>query len=298
MAGKVLTEEDFTKSGDPTKDTPPDTIPADQKFDQDGKPVVEEPKKEEPAPKETKGDEEPLPKPSDFKPKHKTWEETEKARVELEKNWTRDRMALSDRDRELAQYKKPAEKPAPTIDDHIAEITDEALTQINVLPLEYDSEGKVVPASASKRDRDAAIIWGKAQRKISRLEIDESNKRSQAEHDTVSKTYERATKEGLKTDAELRILGHEFSRTDPNMDLDTRIDRAIESTKGILSQVREGFIERQEKDKHEKDDLKVMGRGSSRPTKKEEKEDKPTTMSEQLTNMNESRRLKKDDLWR
>jgi len=286
MAGKVLTEEDFDKGGDPTKeDTSSQTIPADQKFDQDGKEIVEEPKIDE-VPKDEEVQVEPLPKSSDeFKPKHKSWEETEKARLELERGFTEKSMRLSERDKELEKFKKPPEKPVPTEDDRIAEITDEALKNINALP-----------ADSPTRDRDAAIVWGKAQRKISRLEIDESNKHAQSEREIVTKTYEKAQKEGIKTDAELRILGFEFSKTDSYLDTDDRINQAVESTKSILSQIREGFVKGQERDKKEKDDLKVLGRGSTRKEGSEKKETKPTTMSQQLAELNEKRRMTKDDL--
>ena len=297
MAGKILTDDDFNKGGDPTKeDTSSQSIPADQKFDQDGKAIVEEPEKKE-IPVEEKVEVEPLPKLSEeFKPKHKTWEETERAREEAERKMHEATTKASTYEKELAQYKKVPEKAIPTEDERIAEITDEALAKINALSLEYDSEGKVIAASGAKRDRDAAIIWGKAQRKISRLEIDESNRQVQFEREIVSKTYERAQKEGIKTDAELRILGFEFSKTDGNLSTDDRINQSIENTKGILSQIRDGFVKSQERDKKEKDDLKVLGRGSTRIETKETKETKPTTMSQQLAELNEKRRMTKEDL--
>ncbi len=287
MAGKVLTEDDFNKGGDPTKeDTSSEkTIPADQKFDQDGKEVIEEPEKVETPTKEEEAKVEPLSKPSDeFKPKHKSWEETEKARLELERGFTEKSMKLSEREKELEKFRKPPEKPVATEDDRIAEITDEALAKIGALP-----------GDSATRDRDAAIIWGKAQRKISRLEIDESNRQVSSEREIVTKTYERAQKEGIKTDAELRILGYEFSKTDGSLNSDERINQAVESTKGILSQIRDGFVRDLERDKKEKDDLKVLGRGSTRKDKTEEKEER-TTMSQQLAQLNEKRKMTKDDL--
>jgi hypothetical protein len=287
MAGKVLTAEDFDKSGDPTKeDTSSQTISADAKIviGADGKETVEEPKEVETPVEEAKV--EPLPKPLDeFKPKHKTWEETERARLELERGFTEKSMRLSEKEKELEKFRKPPEKPVPTEDERIAEITDEALKNISV-----------IPADSPTRDRDAAIIWGKAQRKISRLEIDESKRQDSSEREIVMKTYERAQKEGIKTDAELRILGFEFSKADASLGSDDRINAAIESTKGILSQIREGFVKGQELDKKEKDDLKVLGRGSTRKEGIEKKETKPTTMSQQLAELNEKRRMTKDDL--
>jgi len=285
MAGKVLTEDDFNKGGDPTKeDTSSQTIPADQKFDQDGKEIVEEPEKVETPKEEVKV--EPLSKPSDeFKPKHKTWEETEKARLELERGFTEKSMKASELEKKVAKYERPPEKPVPTEDERIAEITDEALKNINALP-----------ADSPTRDRDAAIVWGKAQRKISRLEIDESNRQVSSEREIVTKTYERAQKEGIKTDAELRILGFEFSKADGSLGSDDRINQAIESTKGILAQIRDGFVRDLERDKKEKDDLKVLGRGSTRKESKETKETKPSTMSQQLAELNEKRRMTREDL--
>jgi hypothetical protein len=299
MAGKILTAEDFDKSGDQTKDTSQDNIPADQKFDEAGKAIVEEPeKKEAPVEDKAKGDLEPQPKPSDFKPKHKTWEETEKARLELERGFTEKSMKLSDSERELEKYRKPPEKPAPTIDDQITEIAESAIKEINAIPIEYDTEGKPKPESLTKRDRDAAVVWAKANRKISRLEIQETNRESESHKNVVSKLYKGATDGGLKSDDEMEMVGMLFDRTDPKLDLDTRVSQAVENTKIRISHFREGFVKGQELDKKEKDELKVLGRGSSRKGGKEEgKETKPSTMSQQLADMNESRRLKKDDLY-
>ncbi len=281
MAGRVLTQEDFASGGGNTpQDTPPETPPVEEPTPgkDEGGPKVEEPP-------EDKGGEESPPKPSDdFKPKHKTWEETEKARVEAEKKMHETTTAKSALEKRLAQFEKPPEKqPSPT--DPIADITDEALKEIYGLDLHSPT-----------KDRDAAIIWAKAQRKISRMEINDASKETKNEHEIVVKTYERATKEGIKTDAELKILGYEFSKADPNLSSDERIDAAINSTKGILSQIREGFEEKIEKDKREKDGLKVLGRGSSRPKVTDTKDSKPKSMSEQLAEINERRRVTRNDL--
>ncbi len=282
MAGKVLTEEDFKGGSEPEKDTS-QSIPADQKIEVKGK---EEPIKE-PEPSE-KVKEEPQPEPSeDKKFKHKTWEETEKARQELERGFTDKSMKLAEAEKKIAHYEKPPEKPAVTIDDKINEMTDQVLDKI-----------RLIPADSQTRDRDAGRMWSRLHADIDDLKYEERQKRSDIERKIVTKTYEKATKEGIKTDAELRILGYEFSKTDSGLSTDDRIAQAIDNTKGVLSQIREGLVEKQEKDKKEKDDLKVLGRGSSRTVKSEEEEKTPTTMSQQLAELNEQRRLKKDDLFR
>ncbi len=302
MAGKVLTKEDLESGVDPhDKDTSSELIPAEQMVDQDGNVVVEEPKEDEITPLEKKeGDKEPLPKPSDDdkKYKYKSLDDYDKAYKEAERKMHEATTKASTLERELTTLKKPPESKVPSIDDRIAEIADDAIKQIGVLPIEYDSEGKPTSASMTKRDRDAAIVWAKAQRTISRLEIDANRKEVEGERSIVSKTYKRAQEEGFKTDAELRILGYEFSRTDPNMSVDDRINDAITNTKAMLGQVREGFVQSQERDKKEKDALKVLGRGSSRTGEKETKgSGKPTTMSDDLVRVKESRKVKKEDLF-
>jgi len=297
---KVLTKEDFEESG---KDTSSKEIPADKVISADTKVTMDDQGRvieaEEPEAKEVeaKGEEEPQPKIPEFKPKHKTWEETEKARIELEKEFTRKSMRASDLEKELETYKKPP-PPPPSIDDEIAKITDEALNQIRAIPIDRDSEGKPIPESIGKYERESAIIWGKANRKISRLEIDEANKMAETERGTASKLYKKATDEGLRSDDELELLGYEYDRINPSLRIDDRIDKAIETTKNRLSRLREGFVKNQEKDKYEKGELQVLGRGSSRKEiKGKEKEEKPVSMSDQMADLNESRRLKKDDLW-
>ncbi len=293
MAGKVLTEEDFNKGGDPTKeDTSPQTLTADQKVDQDGKIIVEEPKKDEVIAKEDKGGKEPLPKPSDdFKPKHKTWDETEKARIELEREFTKKSMRLSEIERILEEHEKPLKSQISTIEDPIAGIADEALKDIGALP-----------ADSQTRDRDAAIIWAKAQRKISRLEIDETNKAAEAERTASAGLYKLAKKEGfnMEDQDELEELGYQYNKQPSHLSVEERINKTVESAKERLTRIRGNFATKLEKDrerdKKEKDDLKVLGRGSSRKDKPEDKETKPTTMSQQLAELNEKRRVGKDDL--
>ncbi len=285
MAGKVLTEEDFKKGEDP-EDTSSKAIPVDQKFDGEGKPIKEEPKKEpEPSGKDK---EEPQPEPSEeSKYKHKTWEETEKARQELERGFTEKSMKLAEAERKIAHYEKPPEKPAVTIDEKIKEMTKKTLAEI-----------RIIPADSTTHDEDAGYLWAKLHADIDDIKYEDRQRRSDTERQVVNKTYEKATKECIKTDAELRILGYEFSKTDPSLSTDDRIREAIDNTKGVLSQIREGLVEKQEKDKKDKEDLKVLGRGSSRTVKSEEEDKKPTTMSQQLAELNEKRKLKKDDIFR
>jgi hypothetical protein len=298
MAGRTLTKEDFEKSGDPTKEDTSQVHSADAKviIDGEGKETIEEPTEKEPTEKEEKV--EPQPKPSDdFKPKHKTWEETEKARIELEKNWTKDRMALKERESELERYRKPPVDKPKTLDDTIREMTKKTLKEINSIQIEYGSDGKPTSESMLKRDEESGFLWAKLQSDIADIKFEERTRNQDKERGIITKTYEAAQKEGLKTDAELRILGYEFNKTNPSLSDEDRISAAIESTKGIVASLRDGFVASQEKDKKEKDDLKVLGRGSTRTATGKEKETKPSTMSQQLADMNESRRLKKDDLY-
>ncbi len=302
MAGKALTKEDIESGKSPhDEDTSPKTIPTEQMFDQDGNMIEEEPKGDETPPLEKKeGDEEPLLKPSDDdkKYKYKSLDDYDKAYKEAERKMHEATTKASTLEREVATLKKPIESKIPSVDDRIAELADDAIKQIGALPIEYDDAGKPTSASMTKRDRDAAIIWAKTQRTISRLEIDASRKEVEGERSIVSKTYKKAQEEGLKTDAELRILGYEFSRTDPNLPVDDRINEAIGNTKTMLGQVREGFVQAQEKDKKDKEALRVLGRGSSRTGEKETKGgEKPTTMSDQLVKVKESRKVKKEDLF-
>ena len=288
--GKVLTEEDF-KEGDSTKDTSKapdakDTIPADEVIEVKGKEKKEPEKEVEPS----EGKEESLPKPSDKEPpkyKYASMEEYDKGYKEAEKKMHEATTENARLKRELDDFKKPKE-PINTLDDQIKELRKETMQKIRQLP-----------ADSPTRDDDAADLWMSLNRKITKLEIEEERKKESTERDVIKRTYDRAVGEGLKTDAELRILGSEFTKTDPNLPIDSRIENAITSTKGIIGQLREGFVEKQKQDTKEKDDLKVLGRGSSRREKSDEKEDKrPDSMSQALVETNERRRLKKDDLYR
>ncbi len=278
---KVLTEEDF-KEGSQTEDTSK-SIPADEKIEVKGKEEPEE--KLEPS---GKGKEESLPEPSeDKKYKYASMDEFDKAYKEAERKMHEATTEASELKRKVAHYEKPIEKPAVTIEDKINEMTDQVLDKI-----------RLIPADSPTRDRDAGRMWTKLHADVDDIKYEDRQRKSNTERQIVTKTYERATKEGIKTDAELRILGYEFSKTDSGLLTDDRISQAIDNTKGVLSQIREGLVEKQEKDKKEKDDLKVVGRGSSRREKSEEEDKKPTTMSQQLAQLNEQRKLKKDDIFR
>ncbi len=282
MAGKVLTEEDFKGGSEPEKDTSK-PIPADEKIEIKGK---EEPIKE-PEPSE-KGKEEPQPEPSeDKKYKYASMDEFDKAYKEAEKKMHEATTKAAELERKVTYYEKPPEKPAVTIEDKINEMTDQVLDKI-----------RLIPADSPTRDRDAGRMWTKLHADVDDLKYEDRQRRSDTERQIVAKTYEKATKEGIKTDAELRILGYEFSKTDSGLSTNDRITQAIDNTKSVLSQIREGLVEKQEKDKKDKEDLKVLGRGSSRTVKSEEEDKKPTTMSQQLAELNERRKLKKDDLFR
>lgn len=280
---KVLKEEDFEEGKKPEDTSEPEPTPGEVI---EGKEGEEPEKKVEPS----KGDEESLPKPSDEKKyKHKTWEETEKARQELERGFTEKSMKLSATERELAELKRPKESIV-TIDDRIKEMTKGTLSKI-----------KSLPADSASRDEDAGYLWAKLQSDISDIKMEERERKHDTERDVIKRTYDRATKEGIKTDAELRILGYEFSKTDPSMSVDERISTAVNSTKETLSQIREGLVvkpdlEKLEKDKKDKEDLKVLGRGSSRREKSEEEKEGSETMSQALSKLNEQRRMKKEDL--
>ena len=276
---KVLKEEDFAEGKEPEDTSKPSPKP-DEVIEAKEKP---EPEKE-PEPSD-KGEAEPLPKPSeDKKYKHSTWEETEKARIEAERRMHEATTKASELERRVSQYEKPPEKVV-TIDDKIREMTKDTLAKI-----------KTLPADSPNRDEEAGYLWAKLQSNLSDINYEERQKKVDTERKVVTRTYERATKEGIKTDAELGILGYEFSKTDLSLSTDDRISQAIDSTKNVLSQIREGLVEKQEQDKKEKDDLKVLGRGSSRPGKSDEVDKKPMSMSQQLAELNEKRRLKKDEL--
>jgi hypothetical protein len=165
------------------------------------------------------------------------------------------------------------------------------------LPIQYDAEGKPTTESLTKRDRDSAIIWAKAQRTISRLEIDEREKETSNWRSTVSKLTKKAKDEGLASDDEMDMVAGAFDRLSDVGNLDDRISQAVEVTKSRLSRLREGFTRRQVQDKDEKDSLKVLGRGSSRKEgEKTSGSDKPATMTDALRQSKESRRVKREDL--
>jgi len=278
---KVLTEEDFAE-GSESKDTSK-SIPADEKVEVKGK---EEPKeKTEPSEKEK---EEPQPEPSEEKKyKYTSMDEFDKAYKEAEKKMHEATTKVAELERKVAHYEKPPEKPALTIEDKINEMTDQVLDKI-----------RLIPGDSPTRDRDAGRLWTKLHADVDDLKYEHRRNSEETERKTIKKIYDQATKEGLKTDEELDYFSYRYSKTDPSLSIDERTSQAVEATKTGLGRLREGLVEKQEKDKKDKDDLKVLGRGSSRPLKSEEKDKEPTTMSQQLAELHEKRKLKKDDIFR
>lgn len=277
---KVLTEEDFQEGEHKSEDTSKTAEP--QKEIIEGKEKLEPEAKEEPS----KDKEEPQPKPSDDKKyKYTSMDDYDKAYKEAERKMHEATTKAAELERKVSQYEKPKE-PAVTIDDRIKEMTKDTLGKIRVLP-----------ADSPTRDEDAGYLWAKLQSEISDFKYEERHKKEESERSVAKKLFGKATTEGLKSDDELDMVGFEFSRIDPGIPTEDRISQAVEVTKGRLSRLRDGLVEKQKKDEKEKEDLKVLGRGSSRREKSEEKSE-PTSMSQQLAELNDKRRLKKDDLWR
>lgn len=284
--GKVLTEEDFEKGKEPedTSKGPADrSIPADEKIEIKGK---EEPIKEpEPSEKEK---EEPLLEPSEDEKKYKyaSMDDYDKAYKEAERKMHEATTEKARLVREVEELRKPKDQPK-TLQDRIDEMTDQTLDKIRILSTESPT-----------RDRDAARLWAKNQSDIDDLKYEERQRKQDTERITVKRIYDYANKEGLKTDEELDYFAYRYSKTDSSLSIEERTYQAIEATKSGLGKLREGLVKDVEKDKQDKDNLKVLGRGSSRTGKSsEEKLDKPLTMSEQIAQMQEKRRLKKDDLY-
>jgi hypothetical protein len=80
---------------------------------------------------------------------------------------------------------------------------------------------------------------------------------------------------------------------------DDRISNAVRNAKERLERLRGKFSDAIERDKKEKDSLRVLGGGSrNRPTEggKEKKDSKPSDMYSALEEVKNKRRVKKDDL--
>lgn len=273
---KVLTKEDFEEA-DKTKDT--SAKETEEKVESKAEPE----KKIE----SSENEEESLSKSSDQKTyKYASMDEYDKAYKEAEKKMHEATTEKAELRRKLDYFERPAIEKPVTIDDRVKEIRKDTMQKI-----------KMLPSDSPTRDDDAADFWGDYTRKVARIEYEENQRKADTERTMTSRIYETATKEGMKTNAELKILGNEFSKTDPSLALDDRIQRAIEGTRSVISELRDGFVQKQELDKRDKDDLKVLGRGSSRREKSEGK-DKETlgTLSDDLAKLNESRKLRNEDL--
>ena len=277
---KVLTKEDFAEGDKPEEDT--SSTPAQDEI-VIGKEKEEPEKKVEPS----EDEKEPQPKPSEEKKyKYASMDDFDKAYKEAERKMHEATTKAAELERKVSQYEKPREAVV-TIDDRIKEMTKDTLTKIRVLPTDSPT-----------REEDAGYLWAKLQSDISDVKYEERHKKEESERTVAKKLFGKATTEGLKSDDELEMVGFEFSRIDPGIPTEDRISQAVEITKGRLSRLRDGLVEKQKKDEKDKEDLKVLGRGSSRREKSEEEDKGPTSMSQQLAELNEKRRIKKDDLWR
>jgi len=288
MAGRVLTEEDF-KEGKDKEDTSKTPKP-DEKVEPKPDEVIEFKGKEKEEPEEkvepSEDKEEPQPKDDGKKYKYASMDEFDKAYKEAEKKMHEATTEKSKLERELAQFKKPPEKPAVTLEEKIREVTKQTVSRI-----------KTMPEDTPNRDDEIAYLWAKNASEIEDLKYEHRRTKEESERNTIKKIYDQATKEGLKTDEELDYFSYRYSKTDPSLSIEDRTSQAIEATKMGLGKLREGVVKDVEKDKKDKEDLKVLGRGSSRTVKSEKGEEKPMSMSQQLAELNEKRKLKKEDIW-
>jgi hypothetical protein len=95
------------------------------------------------------------------------------------------------------------------------------------------------------------------------------------------------------------MVGLEYSRTDPTLPPDDRIDEAVTRVRDRVSRLRDGFVRNQDKNKKDKEDLRTLPGGSRKTpeTKDTKKDTKPSTLDNQMAELNEKRRLTKDE-WR
>lgn len=276
---KVLTQEDFKEGETAKEDTSKPEPEVDDKI------VIQGRQEPEPEQKEPPSREEPQLKPSEEKKyKYANMEEFDHAYKEAERKMHEATTRAAEYEKKLAQLNPPK---VETIEDRITKMTEDTLDRI-----------RTIPSESASRDRDAGVLWAKLQREIARMELEEERKK-QHEQDSLSRRlYDRAEREGFKSKTEMKWFGREFGETDPSLSVDDRISRAVESTKEALSDLRAGLVPKSESDRDAKDAMKVLGRGSSRSTKSsdDEKQGKPKTLSDILSETYENRRMKREDL--
>jgi hypothetical protein len=291
-------KEDLEKGKETPNEDTSELVSSETKFDQDGNEIKEEPTKKEVLPKED--DKGSPPEPSDGKKyKYSSMDEYDKAYHEAERKMHEATTKASTLEKELERHRKPPEK-VPTEDEQIAEITDAALKDIRAIPVEYGSDGRPTKASAEDYDRKSAIIWGKANAKITRLEIEKDRKVSEEGKSLSRKLYDKAKSEGfnMADEDDLAEIAFQWDKATGDTP-DDRISNAVRNAKERLERLRGKFSDAIERDKKEKDSLRVLGGGSrNRPTEggKEKKDSKPSDMYSALEEVKNKRRVKKDDL--
>lgn len=186
--------------------------------------------------------------------KHKTWEETETARIEAVKKMTEATERASRYEKmvqNLTQQVKPTEQPESTA----KRLAKEALASIKKLdPLDPNYEEK------------AAIIWAEAQEKIADTKFGE---RSQQEADYQSATSAAETKAkeaGLTSPLAIEAFWMVAKNAPKGIPFEQQVEWSIDQVKQFIEEVKNEALSKNEDTVMEKKNLKVLTTGGKRPS--------------------------------
>lgn len=254
------------------------------------------------APDTLEGGPEGEPTETAFTPKHKTWEETEKARTTLEKDFHTAKTEAAQAKKELETHRQllksmkgEKEPDKPKADTPRARILREVNAKIKQIDQQL-ANGEINQEQHTEMVMDA---WAEANEKLAdaRVQVRLS------EHDQTSQRKSWLEKQVKDAGLSLMITGEDGTEIDagveamfalgnsPNIPRGVSFEEEVEWAKGQLKLYNDALIEKFKTEQTGGRFPKPLGKGGKIPKGKEEGEG-PSTLGDDFKELQESRRIK------
>ncbi|MBU1307860.1 MAG: hypothetical protein KKF33_20340 [Alphaproteobacteria bacterium] len=232
----------------------------------------------------------------EFKPKHKSWNETERARLEAEKMGHTAKEEAARLKRELEEYKrtfrevKGDQKPQPQADTPRKRILREANAKI----------ARLNP-DAPDYNEQVQDVWAEANEKIAEAKIKEQRGEELKATSGISMAENALKKAGLSLMVDDPVTGDQVDigidafwalATHPNMPKGVSQQEEIQWVLDQIKMYNDAVIKKHLEGQKAKPGNKPLGRGGE-ISKAEEEDETPSTLKDEWEEVKQSRRIKR-----
>lgn len=199
-------------------------------------------------PEDVAAEQKPPSQAKEFRPQHKTWEETEKARLQAVREMTRAKQ-------EAARYRRILETMKQTGPD--------AQTQVRSIAKWAVQEINKIPDDDPEKEIKAGEIWLQAQMRAHQIMTAQERQRELSNRELLDYTVKLATDLGMKTEADMEAFWVVAPLAPKDLPLEEAIQWTVDQVKMFKERVLKDSQEAQKAEAEKKKNLQVMGRGAS-----------------------------------